>query len=129
LSLPTRNLLRHITWGIPSGETIAAAMDTPRLAAADLADITEVAPRLAGATPLWLYVLREAELIADGLHLGPVGGRIVAEVFVGLLELDRTSYLGADPGWRPTLPAAGGGDFRMTDLLTLSGVDPDSRGQ
>ena len=37
------------------------------------------------STPLWHYVLREAELAADGLTLGPVGGRIVAEVFIGLL--------------------------------------------
>ena len=29
----------------------------------------------------------------QGLHLGPVGGRIVGEVFIGLLQLDRDSYL------------------------------------
>ena len=32
------------------------------------------------STPLLYYVLKEAELIEDGLHLGPVGGRIAAEV-------------------------------------------------
>lgn len=38
----------------------------------------------------------------------------------------------ADPrrSLRPALPAAfGGGDFRTTDLLTVAGVDPESRGQ
>lgn len=129
LSLATRNLLRHITWGIPSGQDVAAAMGAPRLSAADLADITDIAPMLEGATPLWLYILRESDLVADGLHLGPVGGRIVAEVFIGLLELDPTSILNVG-GWRPTLPSRSGtGDFRMIDLLTLAGVDPVSRGQ
>jgi hypothetical protein len=28
---------------------------------------------------------QRAELVEDGLHLGPVGGRIVAEVLIGLL--------------------------------------------
>ena len=128
-SLATRNLLRHITWEIPSGERVAAAMNADRLAAGDLADIAGVAPLLEGRTPLWLYILREADLVADGNHLGPVGGRIVAEVFVGLLQMDPTSYF-SDPGWRPTLPSvAGTADFRMVDLLTIAGVDPASRGQ
>ncbi|MGH1491578.1 MAG: hypothetical protein ACRBK7_19630 [Acidimicrobiales bacterium] len=130
LSLPTRNLLRHITWGIPSGQAVAGAMGQPALLDADLADVNAIVPRLAGRTPLWLYILREAELIADGLHLGPVGGRIVAEVFIGLLQMDSDSYLSAEPGWQPTLPTrTGDGDFRMADMLTIAGVDPTSRGQ
>jgi hypothetical protein len=43
---------------------------------------------LNGHAPLWFYVLKEAELKADGHHLGPVGGRIVAEVLIGLLAGD-----------------------------------------
>lgn len=129
LSLATRNLLRHITWGIPSGQAVARTMGVTELGASDLADISDIAPRLADATPLWLYVLREGDLMADGRHLGPVGGRIVAEVFIGLLQLDPTSILNS-PGWRPSLPSRGGaGDFRMVDLLTIAGVDPTSRGQ
>ncbi len=76
-------------------------------------------------------MLKEAELAEDGLHLGPVGGRIVAEVMLGLLELDPDSYLNGRPSrWQPTLADRRGvvtGDFRMVDFLTFAGVDPDSR--
>jgi len=75
-------------------------------------------------------VLREAELLEDGLRLGPVGARIVAEVLWTLLAGDRGSYLSADRTWKPDLPsAAGTGQFHMADLLTVAGVDPASRGQ
>lgn len=130
LSLATRNLLRHITWGIPSGQDVAQTMGAPLLSASDLNDISDIAPPLAGATPLWLYILREADLVADGRHLGPVGGRIVAEVFIGLLQLDPTSILNDSENWRPSLPSRGGaGEFATVDLLTIAGVDPVSRGQ
>ena len=36
-------------------------------------------------------------------QLGPVGGRIVAETFAGLLKEDSQSFLGQDPRWTPTL--------------------------
>jgi hypothetical protein len=71
-------------------------------------------------TPLWFYILKEAELRADGRRLGPVGGRIVAEVFIGLLEGDHMSYLQQDPGWRPTL--GHDQDFKVADLLRFAGV-------
>ncbi len=130
-SLATRNLLRHITWGIPSGQQVAQTMGVDRLSAADLSDVGTVAPPLQAATPLWLYILREADVMNDGLHLGPVGGRIVAEVFLGILRLDPASYLNAGgDGWSPTLPSRGdSGEFGMVDLLTIAGVDPQSRGQ
>jgi hypothetical protein len=130
LSLATRNLMRHITWGIPCGQDIAGTMSVPRLAAEDLADLAALSPRLAATTPLWLYVLREADVVQDGLHLGPVGGRIVGEVLIGLMQLDPDAFLAADPGWRPTLPSRHGpGEFTMADLLTLAGVDPATRGE
>jgi hypothetical protein len=128
LSLPTRNLLRHITWALPSGQWVADQMGAFAVAPADLADIGDIEPSLATSTPLWFYILREADVFADGLHLGAVGGRIVAETFIGLLQNDPTSYLTAEPSWAPTLPSAGD-DFTMTDLLTIAGVDPTSRGE
>ena len=77
-------------------------------------------------TPLWWYVLREAELQTGGARLGAIGSRIVAEVIVGLLEADRFSYLRqAEPGWAPgkpdpagiVIPVATPGRFTMPDLL------------
>jgi hypothetical protein len=127
-SLAQRNLLRHITWGLPSGQQLARRMKVPALHPTELADLSGFDLGLDSSTPLWFYILREAEVIEEGLHLGPVGGRIVAEVILGLLLTDDASFMRQDPGWRPTLPAAaGGGDFRMTDLLTFAGVDPASR--
>jgi hypothetical protein len=127
-SLPQRNLLRHLTWLLPSGQRLAQVMGLPVLSPADLDELSGFGLNLDRSTPLWLYILREAELVADGLHLGPVGGRIVGEVFIGLLQTDPASYLRSAPQWRPTLPTrSGDGDFRMVDFLTLAGVDPQSR--
>jgi len=130
-ALPQRNLLRQVTWQIPSGQSIAREMGVPSLATSDFQELREYALGLDGSTPLWLYILKEAELMADGRHLGPVGGRIVGEVVLGLLQLDQQSYLHV-PRWRPTLPTTTGritGDFRMIDFLTFAGVDPSSRRQ
>jgi hypothetical protein len=77
---------------------------------------------LQNRTPLWFYVLREAEVQHEGKHLGDVGGRIVAEVFIGLLEGDPKSFLAQDPNWTPTLPSTEGDEFKITDLLRLAGV-------
>lgn len=131
VALPQRNLLRHVTWGLPSGQSIARHMGLPALAKADLSELGGFGHGLAESTPLWYYILKESEVAEGGLRLGPVGGRIVAEVIIGLLQLDRDSYLWA-PRWRPSLPARSGqvtGDFRMVDFLTFAGADPTSRGQ
>lgn len=121
-SLPQRNLLRHITWGIPSGQAIAAALGVAPLTRNDLTDLPL---GLAESTPLWFYVLMEAQRQHDGLQLGDVGADIVGRVFVGLLQLDRDSYLAEAPRWRPTLPDRFGnvtGQFTIPDLLTFAGV-------
>ena len=81
--------------------------------------------RIAAHTPLWFYVLREAET-GDG-RLRGVGGRIVAETFHRAMEGSRFSIL-RTPGFRPN---HGRGDtFEMTDLLFFafagkkSGINP-----
>jgi heme peroxidase len=130
-SLPQRNLLRHVTWQLPSGQSIARELDVPALSRGDFPELRQFGVGLDESTPLWYYVLREAQVMANGLTLGPVGGRIVGEVFIGLLQLDRDSYL-SQRGWRPTLPTRSGrvtGDFRMVDFLAFARVDPAHRGQ
>ena len=101
--LPQRNLLRQLTWGLPSGQAVARAMGADPLAPGDLADISGVHAPFGASTPLWYYILAEAKVATDGLTLGPVGGRIVAETLIGLLRADPTSYLSAFPGFRPFL--------------------------
>jgi hypothetical protein len=141
ISLPQRNLLRGITWGLPSGQSIARRIGAPALTGDNDAflkglrdyDTRDTKLNLDDSTPLWMYCLREGFVLGEGgHHLGPVGGRIVGEVFIGLLQLDKDSYLNADRRWKPTLPQRSGrvtGDFKMIDFLTFAGVAPDQRGQ
>ena len=131
-SLAQRNLLRQVTWQLPSGQRIAEAMNVPALSREDLSELGALGQDLDVSTPLWYYVLKEAEVMEGGQQLGSVGGRIVGEVIIGLLQLDRHAFLSVDPQWRPTLPTRNGevtGEFRMVDFLTFAGVDPTNRGQ
>lgn len=123
--LPQRNLLRQVTWSMPSGQSVAKAMGVAKLTTGDLKELGQYGLGLEKSTPLWYYTLAEAEVVEDGLHLGPVGGTIVAEVIIGLLQSDPGSYLNANPGWTPELPAhySGSGEFRMVDFLAFAGVD------
>jgi hypothetical protein len=129
IALPVRNMLRHLTWTIPSGQAIAQATGSPVLGASNFPEWRGYGVGLDSSTPLWYYVLKEAEVLEQGLRLGPVGSLIVGEVFIGLLQLAPGSYLRDNPGFRPTLPSRTPGDFRMVDLLTYARVDPTSRGQ
>jgi hypothetical protein len=131
-SLPLRNLLRQVTWSLPSGQSIAREMHIDPLSRSELSELSGYGLSLERSTPLWYYILKEASVRANGVTLGPVGGRIVGEVIVGLLEHDRDSYLSRSPFWKPTLPTIHGhvtGEFRMIDFLAFAGVDPVSRGQ
>jgi hypothetical protein len=117
-SLATRNLLRNLTMQVPSGQRVARAMDIDVLSTDDLEDLKPF--HLERRTPLWFYVLREADLLEDGQRLGPVGGRIVGEVVYGLIKGDRDSYLRQNPRWKPTY--GDGEDFTTVDLLKAAGV-------
>jgi hypothetical protein len=117
-SLATRNLLRNLTMKVPSGQRVAKAMNVPVLAAADLDDLESF--HLEARTPLWFYVLREAQVTANGQHLGPVGGRIVAQVIIGLIEGDGQSYLRQEPDWTPTYGA--NESFTIVNLIKAADV-------
>lgn len=99
--------------GLPSGQDVAKALKVTPLSGADLG-----AP---DPTPLWFYTLKESELPpVSGKHLGPVGGRVVGEVLLGLLELDPRSWFSIDPSWTPTVAAADTGTgLQMADLITF----------
>jgi hypothetical protein len=106
--------------GLPSGQQVAKAMRLTPLTNAQLG-LTD--PGWNGEAPLWHYILKEAEVLQNGWQLGSVGGRIVAEVLVGLLQRDRTSYLYLDPAWKPAPPiATTTGAFTFVDLLKFAGA-------
>ncbi len=75
-------------------------------------------------TPLWYYILREAEVQHSGAKVGKVGSRLIAEVFLALLLADPESFPSNEPKWTPTLERRDGstGDFTMVNLLTYAGV-------
>ena len=73
--------------------------------AADLSDIGAVHPPFARSTPLWYYILAEAERSPAGCTSDPSARRIVTETLIGLLRADPTSYLNVHPRFEPFLGA------------------------
>jgi hypothetical protein len=67
-------------------------------------------------TPLWFYVLREAELA--GGKLAGVGARIVAETFHRAIE-GSTHSIVRDTAFKPSL-GPNNSTFRMVDLLLFA---------
>jgi hypothetical protein len=133
-SLALRDLERSVNLGMQSGQEIAKAV-----AAAEVDGVTVLTNEQLGqpatawpdGLPLWFYLLKEAEVTKNaegklGEQLGPVGGRIVAEVILGLLQHDASSYLHAPEPFTPTIKGgpADGNTFRMADILRLAGVTP-----
>lgn len=137
-SLAERNLLRGLRMGLPSGQEVARKMGLPvipdkqlRVGKATEEDsktnklLTDISKRFAGNAPLWYYILAEAQQQFKNdktpIHLGPVGGRIVGEVFAGLMLGDRHSYLNQDPCFQPfpefTRSGKKGGDFGIAELI------------
>jgi hypothetical protein len=142
--LASRNLLRGWRMRLPTGQDVARAMGVPVLRDSEIligkftgdaedikGDIVAVAgDAFRGKCPLWTYVLAETEEVitafktTDGdkpirtRRLGPVGGRIVAEVFVGILAGDSSSFLNLNPLWTPSL--AVNGVFGLRELFTAA---------
>jgi hypothetical protein len=124
-SLAERNLRRGKALGLPSGQAVANAMSLPGamvLTDAEL-DFGPLAPKFVGNAPLWYYILKEAEVKSQGKRLGPVGGRIVAEVLIGLLDGDPASYLSMSPNWQPKkgeFGAPADGTYNMPHLVSFA---------
>ncbi|MGW0894422.1 peroxidase family protein [Saccharopolyspora sp. NPDC002578] len=114
-SLVVRNLLRSETQQLPSGQDVARKIGEIPLTDEELDS--------EGPIYLWYYVLKEAEVLHAGRQLGPVGGRIVAETLIGMLQSDPASYLSVFPRWEPTVGGVGQ-EFGIADFLTYAGVVP-----
>jgi hypothetical protein len=111
--LPVRTLLRGYRLGLPSGEDIAASVLRNKPTARRLKEEEIVAgpheciltdPRYGfrRQTPLWYYLLKEAEVLHNGRCLGPVGSYIVAFVLLGAIACADDPYFSA-ADWQPTL--------------------------
>ncbi|MEL6251794.1 MAG: peroxidase family protein [Bacteroidota bacterium] len=91
VSMAEQNLRRGLSFELPSGQALAKKMGIKAL--------KKLSPNQ--ETPLWYYVLQEAEHYHDGTQLGPLGGQIIAEVFLAKLLADPESFLHQHPGWGP----------------------------
>lgn len=143
-SLALRNLLRGYKFGLPSGQAVAEAIGVDPLDDDDILigqGVDHPRPKLEGIVkatgvkafkgncPLWTYILAEAIQHQTRIpvpvagnkslttpQLGLVGGRIVAEVFLGLMFADPYSYLSANPRWRP----AGRSNYQLKDFVAFA---------
>jgi hypothetical protein len=106
----------RVSLGLPSGQSVAKKFGVAVLSASALG-----VPG-GGEAPLFWYVLKEAEVHTNGQRLGELGGRIVTEVFAGLLAGDPSSYLNASPEWTPSPPFTTTGTVTVPDLLGIAGV-------
>jgi hypothetical protein len=118
--LALRNLMRGYALQLPSGQDVARLLKVPKVfTGAELG--TTLDP-----TPLWFYLLKESELAKangdgqlNGQHLGPTGGRIIAEVLLGLLEGDKQGYINQQPAWAPPVPDADGDGVTIADVISF----------
>jgi hypothetical protein len=90
------------------------ALSTEQLQAGALGRLRNAS--LVNQTPLFYYLLREAEVIEDGLRMGQLGSRIIAETLCGLLEQDETSIV-HQRNWKPLIPTAAPRRVLMTDIV------------
>jgi Animal haem peroxidase len=118
-SMATLDLLMGSRLGMLTGQEVANEMGVVPLDIASGSRHSDILNnyKFAKNTPLWYYILREAEISQKGKRLGEVGSRIVGETIVGLIEASEFSIL-KEENWRPD-PKLGKsrGKFEMTDLL------------
>jgi hypothetical protein len=137
--LTQRNLLRGYLLSIPTGQAIASAMGIVPLTGRDLLAGESQAVKEAfyegdfdTRTPLWYYILKEAEVQKKGESLGAVGSRLVAETLVGLIKEDPNSYLNNVHNWAVSQDYNGNPDgirveygtkiTTVADILKFAGV-------
>lgn len=101
-NLAARNLKRGVRMSVPSGQACLAALNGAHgfgLRALTQAELTfgRTGNELVDAgyhtqTPLWFYVLKEAEMRQAGQRLGALGTHLVAGTIAGLIIHDPNSY-------------------------------------
>jgi hypothetical protein len=123
-NLAVLDLQRGQSMGLPSGQDVARRMGFRPLPDNELWNSPQRGLQIfAGQpAPLWYYILKEAEIQHGGRKLGEVGGRLVAEVFIGLLQADSEFVLNKAPNWHPVLQGQAKADFTIVDLLSFAGV-------
>lgn len=120
-NLAARNLERGVVLGLPAGEDIHAEMASRGVLPTPLTEEQQAEVRttfwgdVTGTekTPLWGWVLAEAQVLHGGQRLGPVGATIVAHTIIGLLYADPRSRI-RTAGWEP------GGGGTVLGFLTGS---------
>ena len=130
--LARRNLLRGYLLSVPTGQAAAAAMGVAPLNADELRKDNSLAVNTAleqggfiPSTPLWFYILKEAEVRANGDTLGELGSRLTAETIIGLLVNDKASFMNVNGGWDPSkgVKLPNGDEIRsIRDFLSFTGV-------
>jgi len=131
--LAQRNLLRSYLLNLPTAQFVAKQLNLPVLPATALVPQNKPAIQavlnaenglLRDRTPLWYYILREAEVHSEGNRLGGLGSYLIAGTLISLLKADPDSYL--NHHWSPTAENAvsnpDGPLLDIADLLQFAGV-------
>ncbi|MFM7334579.1 MAG: peroxidase family protein [Tabrizicola sp.] len=130
-NLAKRNLRRGFRLNLPSAQACIAGINASGhfrpITALDAATIMD-GRNIAGAdfgqnTPLWFYILREAELLGSS-HLGPLGTHIVAGTLLGLIIKDQSSYwndTSAGHRWSPSTFRPGAPIDSLKAMLRFTG--------
>jgi hypothetical protein len=131
INLAARNLRRGYMFNLPTGQAVADFVLDDKsliLSAKEIMDNSSPAEQAAlsafnfqNKTPLWYYILKEAQIRENGNRLGPVGTAIVAEVFIGTLLNSKFSIL-KEKDWKPTLTSSQQGQFTFEDMLRYTGL-------
>jgi hypothetical protein len=139
--MPSNNLAtRTLLWGrkvqLPSGQEAARQINARRASSAGPIAVLDPKQVMQGeddavrdilkdgamleATPLWFYILKEAEVQNGGNRLGQLGSVIVMETMHELLRRSRFSII-MEKGWRPQLPCLEPSCFSAGDLIAFAG--------
>lgn len=132
LRLAVRNLVRGYLFDLPTGQAVADYLGLKKLPPQDILNSTDASTVISGGgfqhrSPLWFYILKEAEIQALGNSLGEVGSFIVARTLISLLRCDENSYLRQVPVWHPYQGVTLGNGKMITklhDFFKFAGVVP-----